>query len=259
MNFGGRDQGRRIRPEVGWKQRREKHAGVVRDRLNSGPGVAAEHHNEFDAVLADEFGRTGAGLRRVVFIVVGDEFDHVRFAADVDPAVGVHPFRPDHAAVEAGLSPGRDRTGQGREEADLDDLVGRKGRPGHRRGQGSGAGESRGAADELAAVQGVSEEVGEHLVLPLFCDPSWRSSSVSEPIQYQRMPFAGYSLTKATDRLSQFAIPNCVKKEQDPINSRSSSRNPACQRGGIFAHFLKRGRLVRYWYNSPPFGHRRNG
>ena len=127
MHLAGRDERRRLRREVARQQRGDQHALARGDRLDARPRIAAQHHDELHAVFLDQLGGAGARLAGVVFLVIGDELDLVRLAADLDAAGLVHPVGPDLAAVEAGLAPGRDRPGQRRQEADLHDLVLREG------------------------------------------------------------------------------------------------------------------------------------
>ena len=129
MHFGRSEERRRFRREVRRQQRGEEHAGVVGHRLHSGPGVATEHHDELDAVLADELGRPGPRLGGVVLVVVGDELELVVLAADGHATGRVHPLAPDPAAVQPGLAPGRDVTGERGEKTDLDHIVRGEGTP----------------------------------------------------------------------------------------------------------------------------------
>ena len=126
MHLGRCHQRRRVGRKIGGQQGREQHAGLFGDRLDARPGVATQHHDELDLVLADQLGRPGASHRGIVLVVIADEFDLVAAVAELDAAFRVHRLRPDLAAVEAGLAPSGDRAGQRREKADLDDAIGGK-------------------------------------------------------------------------------------------------------------------------------------
>src|SRR5690606_29801246 len=102
------------------------------------------------------------GLGGVVFVVIGDELHPVRLSADGDPARGVHPFRPDLAAVEPRFAPGRDRPGQRREKADLQHLVLREDGPGQDAAHNTRTRRRSGRAEEFATAHAAPAKAGKH-------------------------------------------------------------------------------------------------
>ena len=163
MDLCGRQKGGCVRTQVRGQKRGEQNACSVGHRLSAGPGVAAQHHDEYNAILADELGRAGSRFGRIVFVVVCNEFHHSVLAAYVDSAVRIHPFTPDAAAVEPGFSPRGDRPCKRREKANLDCLMAaRNSASGNCEAESAESGQCGRRLDEFAARMRPGNEVRKH-------------------------------------------------------------------------------------------------